>query len=71
MFKANTLLIIGAGAGQEIGLPIGIELSNQIAQKVNFVQDSLGQIQSGDTTLQKLLPETSSTKIHLFCLLIN
>jgi hypothetical protein len=55
MFKANTLLIIGAGAGQEIGLPIGIELSNQIAQKVNFVQDSLGQIQSGDTTLQKLL----------------
>jgi hypothetical protein len=61
MFKAKTLFVVGAGAGQEIGLPIGIELSNRTGQKVDFQQDPLGQIRSGDATLRKLLLNKSAS----------
>lgn len=61
MFRPKTLFVIGAGAGQEIGLPIGSELSNQIAQKVNFEQDPLGQIKSGDPWLRRLLLQKATT----------
>lgn len=60
MFKSNTLFIIGAGAGKEIGLPIGSELSDRIAQKVNFAQDPLGQLTAGDQTIRRLLLENAT-----------
>lgn len=32
MFRRNTVFIVGAGASKELGLPVGSELSNQIAK---------------------------------------
>jgi hypothetical protein len=41
MFKPNTLLVVGAGASAEAGLPLGTELVEQIAGLVKFERDSL------------------------------
>jgi hypothetical protein len=59
MFKPETLLIIGAGAGQEVGLPVGTELSGQIANKVNFLHDDIGRIVGGDPEIRRLLVQKS------------
>jgi hypothetical protein len=39
MFRAKTVLVIGAGASVEVGLPMGSELLNQIVQLTNFTFD--------------------------------
>jgi hypothetical protein len=36
MFAVPTVFIIGAGAGKEIGMPVGSELSLEIARKLDI-----------------------------------
>jgi hypothetical protein len=42
MFKDDTVFVIGAGASQEFGLPIGWGLTETIKKNCNFVLDDLG-----------------------------
>jgi hypothetical protein len=37
MFRTNTVIVIGAGAGKEFGLPTGEELAIDIAKQLNIV----------------------------------
>jgi len=39
MFKDNTVFVIGAGASQEFGFPIGSGLTQTIKKNCNFVLD--------------------------------
>lgn len=49
MFSVPTVFVIGAGAGKEIGMPVGSELSVEIARKLN-IRHRLGgrELASGD-----------------------
>ena len=42
MFKRRTLFIIGAGASQEVGFPVGSELAQIIGQKLTPREDGFG-----------------------------
>ncbi len=59
MAISKTLFIVGAGASDEVQLPIGNVLKKQIARKVNFrFGDSYGQeLQSGDHNILSALRE--------------
>lgn len=49
MFKTRTLFIVGAGASDEAGLPVGAKLKERIAHLVNIKFDDWGQkVISGD-----------------------
>ncbi len=41
MFRPNTVLVVGAGASKEVGLPLGTELVDQIVDLVTFKRDEL------------------------------
>lgn len=49
MFKSKTVFVVGAGASREVGLPIGSELKNIIAGKLNIKYNLNGHdLKSGD-----------------------
>jgi hypothetical protein len=48
MFRSKTLFILGAGASNEVGLPIGDELKDQIAHKINIKFPDGYRQESGD-----------------------
>lgn len=58
MFKSKTVFVIGAGASDEAGLPIGRKLTSEIAQLVDIRAD-FGRVEQGDyqifETLQKIV----------------
>ena len=54
MISNNTLLVVGAGASKEAGLPIGSELAEQIARLLTYRFD-FGQLQSGDEVFLRVL----------------
>ena len=71
MFRSKTVFILGAGASAEVGLPIGNELKQIIAQKIDIRFDSFGHNPiSGDTQIVKalwqhtLLPDRSRGNIN-------
>ena len=47
----KTLFIVGAGASEEAGLPVGGELKNQIAGLLNFDHDAFSRVVKGDSTV--------------------
>lgn len=52
MFKTRTLIVLGAGAGHEIGMPVGIGLAATIAGKLDVKFDDWGrELISGDRSL--------------------
>lgn len=58
MFKAKTLFIVGAGASDEAGLPVGAELKGEIAQRINIKFGDWGTKQiSGDYRIADALRE--------------
>jgi hypothetical protein len=66
MFKSKTLFIVGAGASQEFGFPVGDELKGIIAKKLDFEFDGLRGISSGDdyirnSFINKLISNTRYT----------
>ena len=54
MFKSNTLFVIGAGASQEAGLPIGSKLTEKIAALLRFSADH-GNLTKGDHIIYNAL----------------
>lgn len=51
MFRAKTLLVLGAGASLEVGLPIGETLLKQISELLDFRFEFGERLTSGDYTL--------------------
>lgn len=71
MFRAKTVLVIGAGASFEVGLPIGSELLKQIAQLVSIRFDHFQQT-AGDPSILEAIKlcvnegwEVTKTNQHL------
>ena len=58
MFRAKTVLVLGAGASVEVGLPAGPELLEQIV-KLTYITFELGRQKSGDEGILRAL------KLHL------
>ena len=58
MLRNKTLLVIGAGASLEAGLPLGIELSKQISAKLYFEFDS--GLRKGDHVFFEALRQNSN-----------
>lgn len=54
MFRANTVLVIGAGASVEVGLPMGPNLLNDIANRLDIAFD-YNQQTNGDRVLYQAL----------------
>lgn len=55
MFRSKTLFILGAGASQEVGLPIGDDLKLRIAQKIDIRFDDGWTQSSGDRQITEAL----------------
>ena len=56
MFSVQTVFVIGAGAGKDIGMPVGSELSAVIAAKLNIKHKDGGrQLASGDYEISEAL----------------
>jgi hypothetical protein len=55
MFRSRTVFVVGAGAGQEVGLPTGPELIPIIRNKLNFTPDRPHRHVSGDPTILEIL----------------
>jgi len=52
MLKQNTVFVVGAGASNEFGLPVGSQLATKISEKLNVLFDEFGtKIVSGDKDL--------------------
>ncbi len=55
MFRVKTVFVIGAGASNEVGLPVGSELKTIIAGKLDFKFDDFGnQLQQGDQAIWRV-----------------
>ena len=54
MFRAKTVIVIGAGASIEVGLPMGPELLKTIAKLTHF-EFEWGQLKSGDQVILEAL----------------
>lgn len=48
MFRKKTVIVVGAGASAEVGLPIGNELRIRIAKILDFENDWAGYVNRGD-----------------------
>jgi hypothetical protein len=55
MFSKRTVVILGAGASSECGLPLGAALLNNVAGAVNFWFSETGQMEKGDAHLYQLI----------------
>ena len=55
MFKKPTVVILGAGASHECGMPLGANLRNEIASGLNFYFGEGGTLRLGDSLLYELL----------------
>lgn len=56
MFRSRTVIVLGAGASNEIGLPLGLDLQAKIASKINISFDRWGsQFEKGDQKIYSAL----------------
>ena len=56
MLPSKTVFVIGAGASQEVDLPVGSQLKRIISDKLNIQRDDGGQImRSGDSVIVNVL----------------
>jgi hypothetical protein len=63
MFSVPTVFIIGAGAGKEVGMPIGSELSVEIARKLDIKHKDFGpELTSGDSEISAALRRIANAK---------
>ena len=44
MFKKNTVIVLGAGAGVDFNFPIGSKLKTKIAELMSVRRDSMGKL---------------------------
>jgi len=57
MYNKNTVIVVGAGASKEAGLPTGAELAYHISQLLKFKLGRDGSFQDGDQDFYKQLFE--------------
>ena len=57
MFKSKTVFVIGAGASAEAGLPIGSDLTNDIANLINFKLNVFQEVERGDPQIVQCIRE--------------
>jgi hypothetical protein len=62
MFSVPTVFIIGAGAGKEIDMPVGSELSAEIAKRLHIKHKESLEIDSGDAKLAASLNWIAKSK---------
>jgi len=55
VIRSKSVFVIGAGASNEVGLPLGSDLKKQIAKKVNIKFDIVNQQISGDANIVDIL----------------
>jgi hypothetical protein len=61
MIRTKTVFVIGAGAGFDIGMPLGDTLSTLIASKLN-IRASGGKVESGDHEIMEALKVIASVQ---------
>lgn len=61
MFRAKTILVIGAGASAEFGFPLGGALLKDIAKRVDISYD-FGQLKRGDHVVAEALRSALNAK---------
>ena len=65
MFKSRTLFIVGAGASEEFGLPVGAMLAATISKKLNILYDESGvKIKTGDAELWEQIHYTYQKELR-------
>jgi hypothetical protein len=64
MLRVKTVLVIGAGASLEAGLPLGVELANKISSKLKFRYD-FGRLVEGDDQFVYALKHCSKSPEEL------
>lgn len=65
MFKPNTVLIVGAGASNEVGLPLGTDLVEQIAGLLSFQRDELtGRLPEQNDFVRELMNRAGPYKLR-------
>jgi hypothetical protein len=62
MFSVPTVFVIGAGAGKEIDMPVGSELSAEIAKRLHIKHKESGEVDSGDAKLAMALNWIAKSK---------
>jgi len=63
MFSVPTVFVIGAGAGKDVGMPVGSELSVEIANKLNIKHKDFGpELVSGDYEISAALRRIAKAK---------
>jgi hypothetical protein len=55
MFESKTVFVVGAGASEEAGLPIGSKLTTDIASLLNIHVDYVGNLSNGDYEIYQAL----------------
>jgi hypothetical protein len=58
MFKEKTLIVVGAGASSEVGLPTGANLKNAIGGFLDFQLSDFGKLEEGDSLIFNALKFT-------------
>ena len=61
MFPVATVFVVGAGAGSDIGMPVGSVLSETIARKLDFSFDG-GELKRGDPEIMSTFNRLAATE---------
>jgi hypothetical protein len=62
MFRSNTVFVVGAGASNEAGLPIGSELKQRITEKLYIVFENGFQQTKGDRNIVEAIRLYANSK---------
>lgn len=65
MPRQKTVIVLGAGASQEAGLPTGAELKEEIASLLNFRVERWELTGGDDTIMQALLSVSNNSDQHI------
>jgi hypothetical protein len=63
MLRSQTLFVLGAGAGFDLGMPIGETLSNEVAARLNIQHEQgTGTLKSGDSAIAVALKRITAPR---------
>jgi hypothetical protein len=69
MFRVSTVFVIGAGAGVDVGMPLGDQLSRMIGEKLRITSEG-GQQTGGDSLIMEAIRKHAATNkkdAKLYC----
>ena len=65
MIRRKTLFVVGAGASNEVGLPLGGQLRAKVADEIRFESNDLGQVTAGNRDMLRALQNAAAqTGVH-------